>query len=129
MKKRLLSLLLTLVMILGMLPATAMTASAAAPKSVWVAGMEVDNGSYLAIDGGGTIDYEPSGGYAYYKDGVLTLNNYSYTGEGYHPPRYDVGIYAAIYCPDDVTIRLMGSNTLTANGGAVARLASLWMKT
>ena len=113
MKKRLISLLLAIVMVLGMIPATTLTAFAAAANSVLVGGVEMTNNTYLAVDATATQTTKPSGGYAYYKDDVLTLNNYSYTGKGY---TYSDGIVtrsAIIYASNDIQIELVGTNNLT----------------
>ena len=112
MKKRMISLLLALVMVLGMLPAATLTANAASADSVWVGGVEMTNNTYLAVGATATQTTKPSGGYAYYEIGTLTLNNYSYEGEGYQYDSED-GYYAVIYSKIDLTLELIGNNTLT----------------
>ncbi|MBR6594733.1 MAG: carbohydrate-binding domain-containing protein [Clostridia bacterium] len=79
---------------------------------VYVGGVGMYDGDYLAVGATKTQTTKPSGGYAYYKDGVLTLNNYSYEGVGY---KYDSddGYYAVIYTKNDLTLELIGNNTLT----------------
>jgi hypothetical protein len=125
MKKRILSLLLTLVMLVGMIPATSLTAFAAATTYnyvVCVGGVSMHDGDYLAVGATATQTTKPSGGYAYYNDGTLTLNNYSYEGKGY---KYisDIsggGRYATVYSDQDLTIELVGNNTIVGaeNGGS-----------
>ena len=112
MKKRMISLLLALVMVLGMIPATTLPAFAAAEGEVYVGGVGMNDGDYLAVGATATQTTKPSGGYAYYKDGTLTLNSYSYEGKGY---QYDseYGYYAVIYSKIDLTLELIGNNTLT----------------
>ena len=113
MKKRLLSLLLALVMLVGMIPATTLTASAESNYSVWVGGVKMTSGTYLAVGATATQTTKPSGGYAYYEDGTLTLNNYSYEGEG-RAIGGDQGyiFYAIVYAEHDLTVELVGTNTL-----------------
>ena len=111
MKKRLLSLLLALVMLVGMIPATTLTAFAAAGGEVYVGGVKMYDGDYLAVGATKTQTTKPSGGYAYYKDGTLTLNNYSYEGKGYLRNSED-SYYATVYAEQDLTVELVGTNTL-----------------
>ena len=80
-----------------------------APK-VYVGGVGMYDGDYLAVGATATRTTKPSGGYAYYKDGTLTLNNYSYEGKGY---LNSSGYYAVIYSKNDLTLELIGNNTLT----------------
>ena len=112
MKKRLLSILLALMMIIGMIPATTLTAFAAAGGEVYVGGVSMHDGDYLAVGATKTQTTKPSGGYAYYNDGKLTLNNYSYEGKGYEYES-SLGYYAVIYSKNDLTLELIGNNTLT----------------
>ena len=113
MKKRMISLLLAIVMVLGMLPVATLTAFAAAEGEVYVGGVAMYDGDYLAVGATATQTTKPSGGYAYYYDGTLTLNNYSYEGKGY---RYgsDSGsvFYATVYAEHDLTVELVGTNSL-----------------
>ena len=113
MKKRLFSLLLAIVMVLGLIPATSLTAFAAAANSVLVGGVEMTNGTYLANGATTTQTTKPSGGYAYYKNGTLTLNNYSYEGKGYSYVDNKIDCNAIIYASNDIQIELVGTNTLT----------------
>ena len=92
-------------------------------SDIYVGGVELANGKYLSQDGSiGTN--KPSGGYAYYKDGTLTLNNYTYEGEGYQYEEEnedgDILLYsAAIYYDSDfdLTIVLEGNNSFTNTMG------------
>jgi len=79
---------------------------------VYVGGVAMYDGDYLAVGATATQTTKPSGGYAYYNDGTLTLNNYSYEGKGY---KYDSdqNYYAVIYSKIDLTLELIGNNTLT----------------
>ncbi|MBQ7089437.1 MAG: InlB B-repeat-containing protein [Clostridia bacterium] len=111
MKKSIFSLLLALVMLVGMIPATSLPAFAAAADSVWVGGVEMTNDTYLAVGSTTTQTTKPSGGYAYYEDRTLTLNNYSYEGKGYLRNSED-SYYATVYAEQDLTVELVGTNTL-----------------
>ena len=79
--KKSLAVLLTLSMVIGIFAAVGVNTYAAEP-GLWVGGVEMNDGDYLANGATATTTTEPSGGYAYFKDGVLTLNNYEYEGAG-----------------------------------------------
>ena len=111
MKKRIFSLLLVLTMLVGMIPATTLTAFAAAGGEVYVGGVRMHDGDYLAVGATATQTTKPSGGYAYYEDRTLTLNNYSYEGKGYLFNSED-SYYATVYAEQDLTLELVGTNTL-----------------
>ena len=111
MKKRVLSMLLALVMLVGMIPAGVITASAESNYSVWVGGVGMYDGDYLAVGATATQTTKPSGGYAYYKDRTLTLNNYSYEGKGYLYNSED-DEYATVFAEHDLTVELVGTNSL-----------------
>ena len=124
MKKRIFSILLAFCMVFGMMTvpvfASETTGGAAgeagppipATATVWVGGVELSDGDYLAVGGTETTKTEPTTGYAYYKDGVLILNNYSYEGVGV---MYDTDdyYYATVYSASDLEIVLVGKNSLT----------------
>ncbi len=112
MIKRFLSMLLVLTMLVGMIPMTSLTAFAESGGVVYVGGVAMSDGDYLAIGATKTHTTKPSVGYAYYKDGTLTLNNYSYEGEGY---QYDseFDYCATIFTEQHLTVELVGTNTLT----------------
>lgn len=84
--KRLLSVLLAFVLVLGLLPMSALEPKAASTGKMMdcgIAGIEMLNGYYLANGASaGTTTKPASGGYAYYNDHVLTLNNFRYSGMG-----------------------------------------------
>ena len=95
MKK--LSILLVILCLL--LPAAAMAANPA----VEIGDVELPNGYYMASGTNVPVAAKPAGGYAYLKDGVLTLNNYSLTSSS----------AATLYVRGDaLTINLMGTNSL-----------------
>ena len=70
------------------------------------------DGTYLANGASVTVTEKPVGGYAYYKSGVLTLNNYEYTGAGFE---YDgTGSYAIIFSSYPIEIVFEGENQLSS---------------
>jgi len=80
---------------------------------VYVCGVGLKNGQYLSSSGSITTT-RPAGGYAYYKDGVLELNNYVYDGPGYLWKEYrdSEPDWAAIYATKDLILVLKGENSL-----------------
>ncbi len=73
--------------------------------SVQVGMTTLYDGEYTT-DGQSTTTTKPeSGGYAYFKDGVLTLNNFTYCGGG--------NDYAAVYSVYPLTIKVEGRNSIT----------------
>ena len=102
MKKRRLSILLSIVMLLSLLPTTAL---AAAYADVEVNGVTLSDGKYLASNSTKTANNsstEPATYVAWYKDGVLTLNDYD--------GKY-IQVNGAL--KSDLTVKLKGSNTIT----------------
>lgn len=83
---------------------------------VYVAGIGLEDGKY--IDNNKNVTgTKPSGGYAYYKDGILELNNFEFEGQGllckeYMAPEYPEKYYAAVFGIKDLTIKLTGENIL-----------------
>ena len=101
-KSKILSILLSLVMLLSLLPTTAL---AATYNDVKVNGVSLGNGKYLASNTAETASSsstEPTTYVAWYKDGTLTLNGYKGTG---------IVLQGA---PEaDLIIKLIGDNTIT----------------
>ena len=77
---------------------------------ICVGGIGMEDGDYLASNAEQVTKTEPTNsGYAYYKDGVLTLNNYKYNGDG----RIYNGTTSAIYVTaGELEIVLQGMNKL-----------------
>ena len=72
--------------------------------TVTVGGVALSDGEYL--DNSGNVSTEmPEGGYAYFKDGVLTLNGFTYLAK-----KYDS--YDGIYSENDLTVNLIGENLI-----------------
>lgn len=81
-------------------------------SEIVLADVTMKDGDYLLTGADEVTNEAPSdGGYAHFKDGVLTLNNYSYEGEGY---TYDIYYMApaVIYSKNNLSIVLEGNNTL-----------------
>ena len=127
MKKRLLSLLLCLAMLLSIVPAVSATeAPPEVPQeisqptenilsanTIAVGGVVLRNGDYLASNASAAVRTKPSGGYAYWNNGVLTLHNYRYSGVGYIYQSGGSKCSSVIYAENGFTLRLEGTNTLT----------------
>lgn len=83
-------------------------------SDIYVGGKALENGEYIDNEGNITTR-KPAGGYAYYKDGVLELNNYEFIGKGvYSLKNTDIleYQYAAVFATKDLTIKLVGKNTI-----------------
>ncbi|MBM6927133.1 S-layer homology domain-containing protein [Pseudoflavonifractor phocaeensis] len=102
LKKKLLSTLLACVLILGMLPVTALGAGSGAPLTTLIVGgtTVINQGIVQTVSGNGWS----------YADGVLTLNNANLTGSVV--TEYE---NAAIYAVGDLTIQMVGTNTATGS--------------
>ena len=91
-----------------------LTAKWGAP--LYVGGVGMNDGDYLASGATETTAKRPTtGGYAYYKNGVLTLNNYQFTGEGFayeYDGYSDEKYFALIYSATDLVVELVGSSNL-----------------
>ena len=108
-------------------------ALAATTYDVYVGGVGMASGTYLANKATATRPDKPSVGYAYYQDGVLTLHNYNFSGTG-----YEIGndSQTLIYASQALRIVLEGENNLTqttennlgiyfAEGGTISGSGSL----
>lgn len=106
MKKKLFAILLSIVMVAGLLPATAMAAEPTV-YDIWVDGVQVtsENKDNLC---GGTVSYDPA-------THTLSLNNATLDSE----TMSDYGIKTTI--PSTLKIRLTGTNSITRTdpGGGV----------
>lgn len=104
-KNKLLSILLSLVMLLSLLPTTAL---ATTYNNVKVNGVSLGDGEYLtsnAATAASISSTEPTTYVAWYKNGVLTLNNF--TGKS------NSGIVLQGAPAADLIIKLIGNNTIT----------------
>lgn len=109
--KKPLAVLLTLAMVIGIFAAVGVNTSAAEPE-LWVGGVAMADGDYLANGATATTTTKPSGGYAYFKDGVLTLNNYEYEGAGVTQSNGSFTWAVLISHTIPLTLNLKGDNKL-----------------
>ena len=116
MKRKVLSLLLTLVLCLSLVPLTAVPAYAA-DYDLWVAGVQVTDDN-LVIDStdnaditSGSATYDPS-------MATLTLNNFNWSGK-YKMSSEDT--YTAIVAKQNLTIQVVGDNNLLMDVSTNAR--------
>ena len=106
MKKRRLSILLSIVMLFSLLPTTALAASYA---KISVNGILLEDNYYLKSNSATDSNHsntEPSSYVAWYKNGVLTLKGYN--GKGIETQGVAAG---------ELTVKLIGSNSI--NNGAL----------
>jgi len=106
MKKRRLSILLSIVMLLSLLPTTSFAASYA---KISVNNILLEDNYYLKSNSATSSNYsntEPSSYVAWYKNGVLTLKGYN--GKGIETQGVAAG---------ELTVKLIGSNSI--NNGAL----------
>ncbi len=111
--KRLLSILIAIALMLS-LSVTALAAEEPTTYKLWVAGVQVtsDNLEINSADNGaitGSATYDPS-------TNTLTLNNFSYTGEGYAIPDTESG--AIIYNNGNLNLKLAGTSNITYDNSA-----------
>ena len=94
--------------------------------AIYLGGVELPSGKYLAAGADTPTDTKPEGGYAYYEKGTLTLNGYTYTGLGslfnteeliYENEEDNLTLtyYALIYSEFSIKIKLIGKNALTSS--------------
>ena len=110
MKKRFFGVLLSLMMVLGLMPGMSLTAYAGENYNLYVGGTQVTRANAGNIDGNNKASYNA-------ETKTLTLNGYSYSGNGYSV--YG-DYYASIYAGDDLedlTIVLSGTNSITNTAG------------
>lgn len=117
MKKQILSILIVALMLMSLLPTTVFAVTSTG-YGVYIGGVEItdENKDDLvsAINdlagepvAAGTATYNPS-------NGILTLTNFKYTGNGYNFSR---NTYAAIYSSSvDLKIAIVGENSITCEG-------------
>ncbi len=123
-KRKILAMVLSVVLVLILLPGMGFTASAAGAESIYLGGIKLNNGMYLANGAAeGSYTAPESGGYAYFADGVLRLNNFRYEGNSLAYP--NSGWYAALYSVGDLTITLAGDNSIKCGGNSYAN--GIWL--
>ncbi|MBR5329846.1 MAG: InlB B-repeat-containing protein, partial [Firmicutes bacterium] len=77
---------------------------------VYMGGVAIANGYYLAAGSDQATSVRPADHYAYLKDGVLTLHNYTHNVTASNGS--DVGILSFM----DLTVKVEGTNTITTDG-------------
>ncbi len=82
-----------------------------AAEIIYVGQTELSDGEWTADGVSDSTSALPESGYAYYKDGVLTLNNFEYEGYGY----FYYFSYYLIFSSGTLTLNLIGDNTLVAD--------------
>ena len=125
--KRLLSMFLALVLVLGMIPATAQIAKAADQiPALYVADAQMFAGQYLKVGSKTPTTVKPtSGGYVYYDGTQIVLHDFRYEGPGFN---WYSNNYAVFYIVrGDISVVLEGENKLvnTAEGAEVSAIKNL----
>ncbi len=107
MKRRFFSILLALLLCLSLLP---VTASAVTEYDLWVGGVQVTSANAGNITAAINAAGGTAAGTASYDSGILTLEDFSYTGEGYN---YGTDRWAVIYTSNtNINIDVTGSNSI-----------------
>lgn len=110
-----LTLLLMLTVLCSVIFAMSLTANADNSDYVTINGISIKDGQYLRENDSATITTVPASGsdYAYYKSGILTLNNFDITGKN---------DFAVIYTSNEkLTIILNGTNSINTPYGYAFR--------
>ena len=123
-KKRFFGILLSIALILSLIPAMSLTAYAVTGISdtveypLWVGGVQVTSANEADVFGDGKVSYTPATTGDNATPATLTLNNYSYTGEGYTVTDESLTIhYAVLYdAQEPLNIVLSGENSLACVG-------------
>ncbi len=90
---------------------------------IWVGGVGMADGEYLANGANMATTEKPDDGYAYWKDNTLTLHNYTYTGIGYNDKinsgsskkRVIIYVYKLDDNADEMSLILEGDNVLAVD--------------
>ena len=103
MSTRIFSAILCLLMLAYVIPAGTFAVKAA--SSIKIANVTLESGKYLAVGSSSATSTKPSSKYAYYKDGVLELNDFTFSGTGY-----------GINSSEALTVNIVGTNSFTTGG-------------
>ncbi len=108
--RKLLGILLTLALILGLMPGMSLTAYADGVTNyeLWVGGTQVTSANASDVFDDGKVSYTPASGTT---PATLTLNNYTYSGQGHASD--DNKSYYGIYSGNALTIKVTGTNPVT----------------
>ncbi len=110
MKKRILSIVLCLVMLVSLMPMGVLAAgSSTAPEKIYICGMELTDGKCLVSNDATVTDYTSGNYVALYKDGVLYLNGLdkTYSGAGADANQRALGWKYSIGGAHDLVIELV----------------------
>lgn len=124
--KKMISILLSAVMILSIVPMLAFTASAIDYHTVYIGDIHMTDGDILLEGASETVTYVDlsedfdyvTESYAYFYDGKLRLNNFTYEGSAYG----EAGVRKAAIRGRDIQIQLYGENEIicdTENAAAI----------
>ena len=106
-KKRLLGILLSFALMLGMLPMMSLTTHAATNYyEIWVGGTRVTSANASDVFKDGTVSYNAS-------SKTLTLDGYSSNGACRTWKQSGITYYSAIYAEQELTIQLNNNNSVT----------------
>ena len=94
---------------------TDVVARASVAYDVFIGGVALNDGDYLAVGATAPTKEKPSGGYAYYSNHTLTLNNFTYKGTGIITP-LSSWEKALVFGQNLQTIHLVGTNSLVGAG-------------
>lgn len=111
--KKVMALCIAAALVVAMVPAYVFAAETT--YDIWVGGVQVTSDN-LVIDStdstaitGGSATFDPAAN-------TLTLNNFSYEGDGYmYGNSYGYDNYAAVYSGIDLSVKLVGTNNVTSS--------------
>ncbi|MBR6548102.1 MAG: hypothetical protein IKT68_01025 [Clostridia bacterium] len=95
---------------------------------VYVGGVGMTDGDYLPQDSETVTKTKPASDcYAYYKNGVLTLHDYSYTGVGFVLSRDRFDYAGMVYSNQSITVMLEGGTTLKGTCASL-KTVGIWLE-
>ncbi|MBQ8289574.1 MAG: carbohydrate-binding domain-containing protein [Clostridia bacterium] len=119
------AILLIAALLLGMLIfSSPFAVSAATPESIYVGGVELTSGEYLAVGSDTPSEEAPSGGYAYFDAAGLVLKDYEYEGWGYEESQNN---FHLVYAEGDLNIILLGESSLIASSSVNADFTGIYL--
>ncbi len=123
MKKRILIAILSIVMLVSLMPITALALEVTNP-SVLVGGVEMysaDGATYYINGAAVAVTEEPANWNAKYENDTLTINNLSVMGTSEHD---GAGIYAE---GSDLSVVMQGANSVTGGGNQSGSSYGIYM--
>ena len=119
------AMLLIAALLLGMLVfSSPLAVSAAVPESIYVGGVELTSGEYLAVGSDTPVEEVPSGGYAYFDAAGLVLKDYEYEGWGYEESQNNLYL---VYAEGDLNIILLGESSFKASASVNADFTGIYV--